>query len=234
MSQEYSSAAGSAAARAEQSAGTTNSSIIYDLVCELIAPRASGPARLLDVGCGQGQFYQVVRRLGVSYTGVDVLRYDRFPADPAVDFIQADLEKGLTAVPADSADFVCSLETIEHVENPRFLMRELVRVLRPGGWLVVTTPNQLSLLSKACLVWKNEFVQFQERPGLYPSHLSALLEIDLVRMARENRLNSVEILYTGDGRMPGTARHWPRWLSARTGWRARWFSDNVLLVARKP
>jgi 2-polyprenyl-3-methyl-5-hydroxy-6-metoxy-1,4-benzoquinol methylase len=33
------------------------------------------------------------------------------------------------------------LEVIEHLENLRFMVREIDRVLKPGGWLVITTPN---------------------------------------------------------------------------------------------
>ena len=62
-------------------------------------------------------------------------------------------------------------------------MRQLTRVVKPGGVVIVTTPNQLSLLSKMTLVLKNQFNAFQS--GSYPAHLTALLEIDLVRMARE-------------------------------------------------
>jgi hypothetical protein len=92
----------------------------------------------------------------------------------------------------------------------------------------------LSLLSKVCRVVNNEFVHFQERPGLYPAHLSALLECDLRRIARESGWTDVAVAYTAEGRMPGTARHWPQWLPAREGWRGRAFSDNVVLSARRP
>jgi SAM-dependent methyltransferase len=169
------------------------------------------------------------------YVGVDIIRFDGYPDHPGVvEFHRANLDSGRAELPDNLADVVCSLETIEHVENPRAFLRELVRLAKPGGAVIVTTPNQLSLLSKLCLLLKNEFVHFQERPGLYPAHLSALLEIDLVRMARENGLAEVETAFTGEGRVPGTSHHWPRWLGARGGWRGRAFSDNVLLFGRKP
>jgi hypothetical protein len=109
-----------------------------------------------------------------------------------------------------------------------------VRLTAPGGWLVVTTPNQLSLLSKLTLLSKNEFVHFQERPGLYPAHISALLEVDLVRMCRENGLEDVAVRYTGHGRIPFTPRDWPSFLHAVSGAKGRAFSDNVIVLARKP
>lgn len=165
--------------------------------------------------------------------GVDILSYDGYPAGPNVDFRRADLDSGRIDLPDGCADVVCSLETIEHVENERALMRELVRLAKPAGVIVVTTPNQVSILSKLCFVFKNEFVHFQERPGLYPSHVSALLPIDLFWLARESGLVEVEVTYSGNGRMPLTTRHWPRWLAARRGWRGRAFSDNALLCARR-
>ena len=58
---------------------------------------------------------------------------------------------------------VVSIETIEHLENPRALFRELVRALRPGGLLLVTTPNQLSVLSKLCFVLKDRHRSVPER-----------------------------------------------------------------------
>lgn len=201
-----------------------------DLVCH------RGPTQgiLADVGCGRGTLYHYLGEHVERYLGIDVLHYNDFPHHANVEFHQANLDAGRSQLPNDVADVVCSLETIEHVENPRAFLREVIRLTKPGGILLVTTPNQLSLLSKACLMLKNQFVHFQERPGLYPAHLSALLEIDLLRMAWENGLTDVEVIYTGVGRIPLTAWHWPRWLNHRSGWRGRAFSDNVLLFARKP
>jgi 2-polyprenyl-3-methyl-5-hydroxy-6-metoxy-1,4-benzoquinol methylase len=106
-------------------------------------------------------------------------------------------------------------------------MRQLARVAKPGGVVIVTTPNQLSLLSKMTLVIKNQFNAFQEAPGL-PAHLTALLEIDLLRIASECGLSGPTIHYTNSGRIPFTPLNWPRWL------RGKPFSDNVILMARKP
>ena len=71
------------------------------------------------------------------------------------------------------------IETIEDVENQRAPMRELARLAKPGGWVLVSTPNQLSQASKPCLLLKDELLHFQQRPGLYPAHSSALHEVDL-------------------------------------------------------
>jgi 2-polyprenyl-3-methyl-5-hydroxy-6-metoxy-1,4-benzoquinol methylase len=186
---------------------------------------------LVDVGCGTAAFRGALGTRCQRYIGADAVRHASLPRD--VEFVSVNLDEGRVALPDASADVVTSLETIEHVENPRALVRELVRLLRPGGWLLVTTPNQLSVLSKLGLVLKNEFVHFQERPGLYPAHITALLEVDLLRIFREAELKDIIVRYTGAGRVPFSARSWPRALSARIGRRARAFSDNVVIVGRK-
>ncbi len=128
-----------------------------------------------------------------------------------------------------TADVVAAVETIEHLENPRAFVRELVRLTRPGGWVVVTTPNQLSLLSKMTLVLKNQFNAFQD--SSYPAHLTALVEIDLRRIAAECGLTDIAVAYSESGRIAGTAWHYPCLLSRCY---PRGFSDNVLVIGRKP
>jgi 2-polyprenyl-3-methyl-5-hydroxy-6-metoxy-1,4-benzoquinol methylase len=196
-------------------------------VAEVLAGRHPGGGLLVDVGCGTGALRDFIGTRVDRYVGVDIVRYEDFPG--GAEFLQVDLETGRVPLPDGAADVVASVETIEHLENPRAFFRVLVRLVRPGGWLVVTTPNQLSLLSKLTLVVKNQFNHFQDNN--YPAHLTALLEVDLRRMAAECGLSEVAVDYTRRGRIPGTSWHYPRFLSR---WCARGLSDNVLLIARKP
>jgi SAM-dependent methyltransferase len=170
-----------------------------------------------------------VRERFSSYVGVDEARYDGFPADGA--FHAADLNSLPVPLSDAVADVCAGVETIEHLENPRAFFRELVRLVKPGGWLIVTTPNQLSLLSKLTLVTKNQFNAFQEAPGLYPAHITALLEFDLLRIAAECGILIREVLYSLSGRIPGTGFFWPRAICRLM---PRTFSDNVLVVGQKP
>src|SRR5262249_5249152 len=101
-------------------------------------------------------------------------------------------------------------------------------ILRPGGTVVVTTPNQLSALSVLSLVVKHQFVAFQD--AHFPTHRTALLESDLHRAATESGLDPLEIAYSLCGRIPLTSRHYP---SALAGVFPRRLSDNVMLIARK-
>jgi SAM-dependent methyltransferase len=131
-------------------------------------------------------------------------------------------------LPDAVADVAVAVETIEHVENPRALARELCRLVRPGGYVVITTPNQLSMMAKMSLCLMNVFPAFKERPGSYPAHITALLEIDLLRIARECKLEDIAPIYTNQGRIPLTPRHWPSFF------RGRAFSDNMGIIGRKP
>jgi SAM-dependent methyltransferase len=157
---------------------------------------------------------------------VDAVRYEDFPA--GAEFCHLDLDSGGIPLPDASADVVAAVEVIEHLENPRDFMRKLVRLAKPGGWIVVTTPNQLSLLSLLTLIVKQRFQAFQDIQ--YPAHLTALLEVDLRRIAHECELREVAIEYSRAGRIPGTAWHYPGLLSC---WFPRALSENVLLIGQK-
>ena len=81
---------------------------------------------------------------------MDVIGHRGFPSDAT--FVRADLDRGTIPLPDESADIAVAIETIEHLENPRALCRELVRLLRPNGWIAISTPNQLSALSLLTLL----------------------------------------------------------------------------------
>ena len=212
--------------RARQSLGISGDPI-YRAVANAVTERHSGGGILIDVGCGAGNLWSYLRSRFDRYVGVDVVRYDGLP--DTVEFHSIDLDTGRAPLPDAAGDVVVAVETIEHLENPRAFVRELTRLARPGGWVIVTTPNQLSLLSKMTLVLKNEFNAFQS--GSYPAHLTALLEADLRRIGAECGWADLAVAYTGSSRIPGTARHWPRWLSRLV---PRTLSDNILLIGRKP
>jgi 2-polyprenyl-3-methyl-5-hydroxy-6-metoxy-1,4-benzoquinol methylase len=213
-------------ARARLSQGSSNAAI-YRMVARALEGRHPGGGVLVDVGCGTGNLWPFVDAFFARYVGVDTVRYDGFPAE--AEFHLLDLDRDSLPISDASAEVVAAVETIEHLENPRAFLRELVRIARPGGYVIVTTPNQLSLLSKLTLVVKNQFNAFQD--GSYPAHLTALLEVDLRRMAAECALTDVAIAYSLQGRIVLTPWHYPRFWSRLF---PRALSDNVLLIGRKP
>ena len=215
----------SAEERARLSLGTSGEAV-YRMVAAALAGRHAGGGTLLDVGCGSGQLWPFVADQFDRYAGADVVRYAGFP--DGAEFSAVELDGGRVPLPDGAADAVVAAETIEHLENPRGFVRELTRLAKPGGWVVVTTPNQLSLLSKLGLLVRNQFPHF--RGSNYPAHLTALLEIDLRRMLGECGLADVAVAYSGRGRKPGVRWHWPGFLSRSV---RRTFSDNVLAIGRK-
>jgi hypothetical protein len=84
------------------------------------------------------------------------------------------------------------------------------------------------MLSLITLLVKQRFSAFQD--GAYPAHRTALLEVDLRRIAAECALADIEVRYTGSGRVPLTAAHYPAAVSRVL---PRALSDNVLLIGRR-
>jgi SAM-dependent methyltransferase len=115
---------------------------VYAKVLSLLPPP---PARVLDVGAGQGYFSQVLKDRGYQVEACDYLE-DNFKAR-GVPFHKADLNRKI-GLPDDSYDVVVSVEVLEHLEDQFQFIREVLRVAKPGGLVVLTTPNILSFTSR--------------------------------------------------------------------------------------
>ena len=119
--------------------GITFQPDIYPKVVSLLPPV---PCRLLDVGAGEGYFAQRARQLGHHVEACDVAP-SAFRV-PDVPFHRADLNERIP-LPDGSFDCAVAIEVIEHVENHTRFVRELLRIVRPGGTAIITTPNVLSI-----------------------------------------------------------------------------------------
>jgi O-antigen/teichoic acid export membrane protein/SAM-dependent methyltransferase len=98
---------------------------------------------LLEVGCATGEFCALAATAGAAVVGIDLstdaieVARRRYPG--------LDLRAGtVTEAPAGPYDLVCAFEVIEHVLSPREFFAVAARLLKPGGLLVLSTPNLAS------------------------------------------------------------------------------------------
>ena len=114
--------------------------------------------RALDVGCGAARLVVALARSGFQVDGVDVADHvveqsRRIAAEEGVParFFVADFTKPDPRFPDETYDLVVCSEVLEHVEPWREVVANIARVLKPGGLLVLTTPNdpaQFSVLDE--------------------------------------------------------------------------------------
>jgi len=64
-------------------------------------------------------------------------------------------------------DLIISMETIEHIENPWLLFRLLKNICKPGGYILLTTPNIESTFSRFCFLFTSKFQHFRKENLLY-------------------------------------------------------------------
>ncbi len=97
--------------------------------------------QVLDVGCGSGEFLHRMHQLGWSVTGVDFggAAIANAKAKYGFELLHSDLIGA--HFQDNSFDAITMHHVIEHVPEPVALLSEAKRVLKPGGRLVVTTPN---------------------------------------------------------------------------------------------
>jgi SAM-dependent methyltransferase len=107
--------------------------------------RGRPPGRLFDAGCGDGQFLHLMKENGWQGTGVD---FDAAAIETGKKNYGVDLKVGdFQTVPIEESAFdaVTMSHVIEHVPDPIACLDKCRRLLKPGGRLVVSTPNVRSL-----------------------------------------------------------------------------------------
>ena len=111
-----------------------------DFVIRHLGPPARSGARILDVGCGNGDFLKVAEDLGYSAVGID----------PDVSAVALGRARGLdiragslpgSNQPPGSFDHIFLSHVLEHLHHPRAALEEILALLAPGGRLWLSQPN---------------------------------------------------------------------------------------------
>ncbi|MEA3335007.1 MAG: class I SAM-dependent methyltransferase [Chloroflexota bacterium] len=121
----------------------------YDAVLAALNNYQAQPhGRALDYGCGVGDLAASLARSGYQAYGADIslpFLQEARSRYPGLSFVALDSGPTLP-FPANNFAAILSVNTLEHVARPALSLKELVRVLEPGGLLVMTFPNLLSPL----------------------------------------------------------------------------------------
>lgn len=165
---------------------------LHAQIAAVVARQVPKGARVLDMGAGQGALAKRLQDAGFDVHAVDVA-VDDFEAQgvpfEALDFDDPAAVESFLAQHEGSFDAVLGIEVIEHVENQWSYVRQLHRLLKPGGVMLITTPNVTSWLSRATFLFRGRFHQFADEDLSY-GHISPVtpweLELMLTRVGYED------------------------------------------------
>jgi len=115
------------------------------LVDEFLGDERLRGKHVLDVGAGLGFFSERLHQKGAHVVATDIGEnlLSRVRARVGCDCQRVDALGLVEAFGLDQFDIVVSSECIEHTPSPDEALRQMARVLKPGGYLAVSTPNML-------------------------------------------------------------------------------------------
>jgi SAM-dependent methyltransferase len=153
---------------------------------------------ILDWGCGEGAFTKRLLDNGYSVTSVDVSK-DNFFVENS-NFIQLNFNNNheLSAFVQsnnEKFDVVVGMEVIEHIENPWEYIRQLKSMLKPGGLIIITTPNITSWHSRLRFLIYGNYDDFT--PLSQFEHINPITPWEMNLIFTRIGLNQIKFDYAG-------------------------------------
>ena len=129
---------------------TSDNPIHQRLFKAYVVAREYVKGNTLEVGCGEGRGVSTLMELASSFTAVDKIETviaDLQQKHPSGKFLNMNIPP-LGGLEDNTYDSIVSFQVIEHIENDFLFLKEIHRVLKPGGIALLTTPNRKMSLSR--------------------------------------------------------------------------------------
>jgi 2-polyprenyl-3-methyl-5-hydroxy-6-metoxy-1,4-benzoquinol methylase len=167
---------------------------LHDEIAATVTSLVGSPALILDYGAGEGALSERLTDLGFDVLAVDI---DREHYRAAAPIEQLDFNDGAAVAQfgethREEFDVVLGVEVIEHVENPWRYVSDLARLTRPGGNVVISTPNVTSWISRMSFLRTGRLMQFMDYDRAY-GHINPVTvdELELVLAGSGLHVSSV-------------------------------------------
>jgi len=201
----------------------------HEVVASLLDP--PNDLTVLDIGAGPGNFTAHLQQAGYSVIAIDIDPDDYQQAGHSTaPFISANLDESMPPLPGPVGGAV-AIEIIEHLESPLRFIRMMADSLVDGGWLIVTTPNVLSLASRIELLVRGHSFEFGENDYETNGHISPVSLGQLERIGARVGLSVEQTTYNvGRIPLPRLRRRFP----IRSEWAlSEMFGESLIVKMRK-
>ncbi|HTL89124.1 MAG TPA: class I SAM-dependent methyltransferase [Leptolyngbya sp.] len=199
---------------------------IRDAIWSLFGSKVYGT--VLDAGSGSGGW---IKRLQQQPAIDRIIATDLVDSGAGqgeqADFYLCDLSCSALPCTDQALDWIFAIEVLEHLANPRHFIQEAKRSLKPGGQLVITTPNNDSIRARVSLLIRGYFPAFCDHDYQTSGHITPILELDLQRMATEAKFTNVQFFYILPGQIPTLS---VQWQSLSPHLQGKLWSDSLFAV----
>lgn len=152
--------------------------VLHEQIAARVRELMPPPARILDFGAGEGALSLRLKDLGYDVHACDINDKD-FKCKDSIEFLELDFNNKseidkFCNERQNKYDIVIGIEVIEHVENPWEYARNLQKMARKDGYIIITTPNITSWLSRLKFLMFGEFSSFSDVDYAGSGHINPI------------------------------------------------------------
>lgn len=160
--------------------------------------------KILDIGSAPFHLVYCLKKLGYDITGVDInpSKYSQFIRKNHLAIKRCDVEKEKLPFKNNRLDIVTFNDILEHLRiNPVFALKEINRILKPGGIMILRSPNAHSLyrliLFNLGLSYEDPYMEFEKINHLgYMGHIRVYSTREIKRFLEKTGFKVKEVEYT--------------------------------------
>ena len=172
---------------------------LHEKIAEEILHRVPKGGIILDLGAGEGALSERLFDLGYHVVAADKdprnfrCRSAKFTE---IDFDSSSELENFVSSHEKTFDAVLGVEVIEHVKNQWQYVKQLVRMTKPGGLILITTPNTTSWLSRFIFLISGRFHQFSDGDLSY-GHISPITPWELNMIMSDSGVDNITVASAG-------------------------------------